>query len=109
MIHRYAYSLSRNTLLNGRSGVVRYVCYCVCVRICFVRGYGLVVKCVLAKDESGVRFSLSAQRITGKQGSVCRQFFSKISVISPPNDIFGLWINMWTMWISVKDIVVFPI
>ncbi len=25
-------------------------------------GYGLVVKYVLAKDESGVRFSLSAQR-----------------------------------------------
>ena len=25
------------------------------------RGYGLVVECVLAKDETGVRFSLSAQ------------------------------------------------
>jgi hypothetical protein len=25
-----------------------------------LRGYGLVVECVLAKDETGVRFSLSA-------------------------------------------------
>jgi len=40
---------------------------------------------------------------------VCHQFFSKILIISPQNDIFGLWINMWTMWISIKDIVVFPI
>ncbi len=29
--------------------------------LCPQRGYGLVVECVLAKDETGVRFSLSAQ------------------------------------------------
>lgn len=28
-------------------------------------GYGLVVECVLAKDETGVRFSLAAQKSGG--------------------------------------------
>jgi hypothetical protein len=31
------------------------------MRVCSPGGYGLVVKRVLAKDQSGVRFSLSAQ------------------------------------------------
>ena len=35
-----------------------------------VRGYGLVVEHVLAKDETGVRFSLSAQRVSNFRQSL---------------------------------------